>query len=765
MNLNTVNEIKVEENKQNDLLNNETSTLIFENFKNSCNSLQDLNDFFETLIYLPESHKKVLREAYSKFQNHEITKLEFEKEFQKEYLKGLILKFTNKNTTSQERREIETKYPDLKIIIQRLVDMKKKQKQISESPKQISGENIPLISPTIEKPIIETLEEKIQLIPPSVKKMNIKKEEHEDPSKCVTCKRITNCKDGIISKCDKCNKKGCMSCLQKCSSCKLNMCDSCNSHCKCFKNGKNKEIDNGCQGCHPTKKCTICKEILCPESKSNCFKCENDFCEIHLIFTSGNCHKICHLCDSKLPKCIECKKVICCRGLKICSVCSVSYCGSCIYSCQTCKEDVCSKEIGNLYISIDCVICRSTRDRFIQEQSELCQFLLDSCKIRSFFTTDKSNEIPLIKIGHEYLSLPFTKYEFEKFHKYLQKSPFGKGEETIFDETFRKGYEISKEKIHLSIKLKDMIDSKIIPKIKADLSPENTSISCELYKMVIYDEGGFFKPHKDTQRTQNHFGTLILFLPSVYEGGDFIISHGDITRTFNHSVKEDEELEIQWLSFFADCVHEIKPLTSGCRATLTFNLFFEGNQELMIPDDKSLVNTIEERLDKIFDNQRHFPQSTKLCFLLSHDYTDSTFSPIYLKGNDINLYSQLCLLRSYKVEIKAVEFNLSFEYYDEKYPPSKGGADILFPKKKDEFILYVNEREIMKGDIDRIQPYKKNLWETGNEGQTGSLLYKVTGIFISKKKRKIEDNQMEETSNKEIDLLDLEKNVDDCNDF
>jgi hypothetical protein len=42
--------------------------------------------------------------------------------------------------------------------------------------------------------------------------------------------------------------------------------------------------------------------------------------------------------------------------------------------------------------------------------------------------------------------------------------------------------------------------------------PTNSQITAELYKMVIYPPGGFFRPHRDTQRVENMFGTLVVVL-------------------------------------------------------------------------------------------------------------------------------------------------------------------------------------------------------------------------------------------------------------
>lgn len=36
---------------------------------------------------------------------------------------------------------------------------------------------------------------------------------------------------------------------------------------------------------------------------------------------------------------------------------------------------------------------------------------------------------------------------------------------------------------------------------------------------------------------------------------------------------------LQWAAFYADCVHEVQPVTAGTRITITFNLFAEPPEE------------------------------------------------------------------------------------------------------------------------------------------------------------------------------------------
>jgi hypothetical protein len=82
-------------------------------------------------------------------------------------------------------------------------------------------------------------------------------------------------------------------------------------------------------------------------------------------------------------------------------------------------------------------------------------------------------------------------------------------------------------------------------------------INAELYKLLIYGKGDKFQAHKDTLRSKNHFGSLIVTLPSWYKGrltifgfqveilkgGDFALRHREEEHRFNFSLENKSEME------------------------------------------------------------------------------------------------------------------------------------------------------------------------------------------------------------------------------
>src|SRR5208337_1979483 len=100
-------------------------------------------------------------------------------------------------------------------------------------------------------------------------------------------------------------------------------------------------------------------------------------------------------------------------------------------------------------------------------------------------------------------------------------------------------------------------------------------IEAEFYKMLIYDEGSFFVSHRDTEKTAGMFATLVVVLPSSCAGGELVVRHKD--RSARLDLRAEDPAEVAFAAFYADCLHEVLPVTSGCRLTLVYNLIRCGN--------------------------------------------------------------------------------------------------------------------------------------------------------------------------------------------
>lgn len=51
--------------------------------------------------------------------------------------------------------------------------------------------------------------------------------------------------------------------------------------------------------------------------------------------------------------------------------------------------------------------------------------------------------------------------------------------------------------------------------MKTGLGCGDAIVTAELYKLLVYDRGGFFLGHRDTEKTNGMFATLVLTFPST----------------------------------------------------------------------------------------------------------------------------------------------------------------------------------------------------------------------------------------------------------
>lgn len=66
------------------------------------------------------------------------------------------------------------------------------------------------------------------------------------------------------------------------------------------------------------------------------------------------------------------------------------------------------------------------------------------------------------------------------------------------------------------------------------------------------------------------FGTLVISLPSFHAGGHLIVRHKEHEERV--SLIPQDVSELRYAAFYADCVHEVLPVTQGYRLSLVYNL-------------------------------------------------------------------------------------------------------------------------------------------------------------------------------------------------
>lgn len=237
------------------------------------------------------------------------------------------------------------------------------------------------------------------------------------------------------------------------------------------------------------------------------------------------------------------------------------------------------------------------------------------------------------------IALPLEKKQAAALKKKARQAPYGKGTETVVDTKVRRVWEIDAKQVVFANPLWKETLAQAIQKTKVDLGLKNATLNAHFYKLLIYEKGGFFLPHRDGEKMDRMVATMVIALPSSHEGGELIIRHDQQEIIVDFSVKSN--FQTQFASFYADCEHEVRPVTSGFRLALVYNLTLE-NQEVPATAptvSKQIAETTKLLEQWTKDISIDAPKSkdetpSKLAVILDHKYSMAELNINTLKGID-----------------------------------------------------------------------------------------------------------------------------------
>ncbi|KAI9659849.1 MAG: hypothetical protein M1821_001200 [Bathelium mastoideum] len=220
------------------------------------------------------------------------------------------------------------------------------------------------------------------------------------------------------------------------------------------------------------------------------------------------------------------------------------------------------------------------------------------------------------KVGS--IGLPLSEREARVIIDASRKAPFGKGSKTIVDESVRKTWEVDANKVGFNNPRWDQFIASIVKDTVGKLGVRD-EVRAELYKLLIYEEGAMFKPHRDTEKIPGMFGTLVVCLPSKHEGGELCLSHDNKNKTFKTA--PSSELGISYLA----CAEYLLTKTNLA------SKYIPTASALSTPED-----SIRQIL-RAWDSQGTANEAAPkfLCYCLEHLYTESSLSLKALKGVDL----------------------------------------------------------------------------------------------------------------------------------
>lgn len=357
------------------------------------------------------------------------------------------------------------------------------------------------------------------------------------------------------------------------------------------------------------------------------------------------------------------------------------------------------------------------------------------------------------------VALPLLPIQAEQIIAAAERAPFGRGEATLTDLAVRRTWQIAAERIGFTGKHWPATLGRIVARIAESLGIDG-EVKADIYKLLIYDTGSFFVPHRDTEKAPGMFATLVIALPSVAEGGELIVSH--MGREKRIDLRCTDPSELTFAAFYADCVHEVLPVTAGYRLVLVYNLLRRGRKPLPKPADygpqqSSLASVLSQWRTAAPGEATDEP--LKLIYTLSHAYTEAELGFAALKGADAALADLVVAAAAsagceVHLALISIEENCAAEYSGRPSRSRRGGYDsdgdgyeagevyerratAAHWRRADGTAAALGEIPIFEEEFsppvefDTLEPDEQHFHEaTGNAGATLERLYRRAALIL-----------------------------------
>ena len=180
-----------------------------------------------------------------------------------------------------------------------------------------------------------------------------------------------------------------------------------------------------------------------------------------------------------------------------------------------------------------------------------------------------------------------------------------------------------------------------------------------LMSLTHIGNGSFSKPRVEALPDKRMLGSLVIVFPTPHEGGVLSLrsrTSGHDERSFDPSPETSDitrKPSIGYVVLLKDVEHEVAPVTSGHRVTLTYDLYAENDDE---PVSAKVLQASEsvhplanehgfrDTFAALLENGEFLADGGTLGFGLSHAYSfGEDFKDVYgaLKGSDAAVYLTL----------------------------------------------------------------------------------------------------------------------------
>ncbi|ROV99032.1 hypothetical protein VMCG_06678 [Cytospora schulzeri] len=319
---------------------------------------------------------------------------------------------------------------------------------------------------------------------------------------------------------------------------------------------------------------------------------------------------------------------------------------------------------------------------------------------------------PGLQIADCLIPLPLVFLYAEQIKAVSRPAPFGRGDDTVVDHSVRLTWEIHLDEIRITNPAWPGFLDAIKHDAAHSLGLFPADIRLEPHKLLLYEEGSFFRRHKDSEKSPGMIGSLIICLPSKHEGGQVHLSHAGKDHVY--ATAPNSAFNLTALAWYSDVTHEIKEVTAGHRLVLTYNIVQRAG------GGKSAGFFVQQQAqlkDKIARWPRAFSNVSRLVYFFDHKYSHSSLSVNNLKGRDravLEVVQQLCS----ESGLYLLLGNVTKRKYDQTYGDIEEEPDVFLellctPEGK----RVASDLDMSKQDIIGSDPYRDRSADSEDEGE------------------------------------------------
>ncbi|CAF0768489.1 unnamed protein product [Brachionus calyciflorus] len=256
------------------------------------------------------------------------------------------------------------------------------------------------------------------------------------------------------------------------------------------------------------------------------------------------------------------------------------------------------------------------------------------------------------------LNYPVSESQADQLINYCDQVQCSDNFETLDDQILQNVYQIDQCRIQINNQEWNEKLQILVDRVTRQLGCLS-KCQAKLNKMLLFKTGAHISKHRNMEKKEKNFATLILDLPCGYTGGELILYENEKRSEkvigFEHTVEK-----INFIAHYADLENEFAQVKSGYRLILVYSIYWTEENA-----DNDFVEKKVENLSEIISGFNS--DEYRIGILLDHNYPIGCFTSNGIRaltGIDFNRYHLLNKANELLPEDKKLNFYIAHASYE-----------------------------------------------------------------------------------------------------